>query len=221
MPRLKLKQLAGPGSDKSGYGLKLDASGVAIDYFDLADVGNKGPLGYYATVYTVANEQAKNNIDTTKIHPGDQVYVMDDGAGMWAQYIASSVSSDTTPVVSWTLMSSQTSASASGTAKTISVPLTYQSSSTILLTSIVPYTRVLEISIDVLTPFDQTSSVTFGDDSNNIRLADNSNLDLSSVGTYIITPSTQYTGTSNTDIKAYFSVGSATSGSATITISCV
>lgn len=221
MSRLKLKQIAGPGSDRAGYGLKLSPDGSSIDYFDLNDVGEKGPLGYFATVYTVANEAGKNAIDTTKIKPGDQVYVTDDGNGKWAQYIASAISTNSPPVVTWTKMADQDSASSSSSAKTKSVSLTYQTPSPIAVSEISPNVRVIEVTIEVTEAFNPSSTLSVGDDSDKSRLASSDNIDLMTVGTYMTTPSYQYSGTGETEVNVYLDPGTTSSGSATVTISYI
>ena len=221
MSRLRLKQIAGPGSDQAGFGLKVSSDGSTIDYFDLSAVGEKGPLGYFATVYTVADETAKAAIDTTQIKPGDQVYVADDGQGKWAQYIASAVSSDTPPVVTWTLIADQDSASSASSAKTVGVSLTYQTSSPIAVSEISPNVRVIEVTIEVTEAFNPSSTLSVGDDSDNSRLASSDNIDLTTVGTYMTTPSYQYSGTGETEVNVYLDPGTTSSGSATVTISYI
>lgn len=221
MSRLRLKQIAGPGENLANYGLKISSDGNSIDYFDLSEVGEKGPLGYYATVYTVANEEEKAAIDTTGIKPGDQVYVADDGQGKWAQYVASAVSSDNPPVITWTLLADQDSANSSSTAKTVSVSLTYQTSSPIAISEISPLIRVIEVTIEVTEAFNPSSTLSVGDDSDNSRLASNDNIDLMTIGTYMTTPSYQYSGTDDTEINVYLDPGTTSSGSATVTISYI
>lgn len=221
MSRLKIKQIAGPGSDQAGYGLKISTDGSSIDYFDLSAVGEKGPLGYFATVYTVATLSDRSTIDTTKINPGDQVYVADNGDGKWAQYIASTISSDSPPVVTWTLIADEDSANSSSSAKTVSVSLTYQTSSPIAISDISPNIRVIEISIDVTEQFNSSSTMSVGDDSDNSRLASSDNIDLTTLGTYMTTPSYQYSGTGETEINVYMTPGTTSTGAATVTISYI
>ena len=221
MPRLKLKQIAGPGAQQAGYGLKISSDGGTIDYFDLSDVGEKGPLGYFATVYTVADEAAKNAIDTTKIKPGDQAYVINDGNNKWAQYLASSMSTDTPPVVTWTKIADEDSANSASSAKTKSVSLTYQTPSPVLISSISPTLRVIEVTIEVTETFNNSSLITVGDDSDNSRLASSDNIDLTTLGTYVTTPSYQYNGTENTEVNVYLTPGTTSSGAVTVTISYI
>ena len=178
--------------------------------------GTTGPLGYYATIYTVPDINTRNSLNTTLIEPGDQVFVASDVNG-WGYYIASSVSSDTVPVVTWTNFANISSAASQYITNNITI--TYQSSPEILLTTINPLNRVAEITINVTNSFHPSATLTIGDSIINNSLVTDVESDLYNVGIYSITPNYQYSNM--TDINVYLNVGPSTTGSATISISVI
>ena len=73
------------------------------------------------------------------------------------------------------------------------------------------------ITIDVITGFNGSPSLTVGDASDAARLVANSDIDLSSAAVYTVTSSYEYAA--ETDIVAYYSSGGASSGSVKIAVS--
>lgn len=176
-----------------------------------------GPLGYYATVYRVDTIAARDALDTTEMKPGDQVYVTDAGNGEWAHFIASAINAG---VVTWTKLVNQDSSDVDG--KTISVEYEIGApSATLDIHSVTPSVRVTLVTIEVTTPFNTTATLNVGDDGLHTRLVDDSLLDLSTAGTYTVTPSYQFGGTGETMVRAYFTPGTSTQGKAKVTISYI
>jgi hypothetical protein len=78
-------------------------------------------------------------------------------------------------------------------------------------------TRVVEVSIEVTTVFDGSADITIGDAANNSRLLDNSEVDLQTLGVYVVYPVYQFDSAEDTDVLVYYT-GSPTQGAAKITI---
>lgn len=178
--------------------------------------GSSGPLGYSATVYTVATIADRDALDTTLLNPGDQVYVSSNENGIWALYIASAIdTTQTPPVVTWTQISDDFSNDVdSGTTST---NITYQTPNSTNLVSIKQGVRIINIVINVTEVFSSDAQLTIGDDSINDRLVDNNDLDLTIIGNYSIFPNYEYSQL--TEIKSYLTIGASTTGKATITVS--
>ena len=81
--------------------------------------------------------------------------------------------------------------------------------------------RPQEVVVDVTTAFDGSSTINIGDDGDNDRLMSDSYIDLSTVGTYTVTPKFVYMDTvdANNTIKAYVVAGTSSQGAASIMIS--
>jgi hypothetical protein len=77
--------------------------------------------------------------------------------------------------------------------------------------------RVVEISVEVTEAFDGSADITIGDASVNDRILSDTEVDLQTVGNYVVAPVYQFPSDQNTDVNVYFS-GSPTQGSAKVTI---
>lgn len=179
---------------------------------------SSGPLGYYTTTYNVANITARNAIDVTGLEVGDLCYVQDDGTGHWVQYIVSA-QDPTTQAPTWTILVQQSASTTD--AKTATYTLTSSSPSSFYLCQVAPGSSVTQITIAVTTAFATNASLLIGDATTNSDLVADSDSDLSIVGTYKIYPQFTYSGQQYTQVNGYFTVGSSTTGQATITVSFV
>jgi len=138
---------------------------------------------------------------------GSTAFVQNDGNGEWAQYIY--VSSG------WIRQSDQDSAATD--ANTMSTQILPFSSGNTTIGTVSATSRVTLITIDVITGFNGSPSLTVGDASDAARLVANSDIDLSSAAVYTVTSSYEYAA--ETDIVAYYSSGGASSGSVKIAVS--
>lgn len=167
-------------------------------------------------VMKVSNVTERDAIPSGNLNIGDQVYVSDTGQGEWAFFIVNNKVGST---ITWTKLVDQDSSSVDG--RTVSQTITYTSPSTTLLTRVSPTNRVSLVTLEVTTPFHTSATLSIGDDALNARLVGNQDIDLSTVGTYSITPSYQYGGTDETNINAYLDAGTSTQGSAKIIVSYI
>lgn len=112
--------------------------------------------------------------------------------------------------------------SAETDAKSLSYTLNFNSSSTIILGNVSPGSRVVGVSIRVITPFNGTPLLSIGDDTNGVDVhMDPSFNDLTVLDQFVSESNFTYTGTQDTDIKAYFNTGGCTVGQAQIIVSYV
>jgi hypothetical protein len=65
------------------------------------------------------------------------------------------------------------------------------------------------------------ATITIGDSGDADRLMEDDDIDLQSVGTYNSQPGYQYSGGSDSDIVAYFNVGTSTQGSIKVAVTYV
>jgi len=157
------------------------------------------------STFVVADIPARNAL--VGLTDGSTAFVQNDGNGEWAQYIY--VSSG------WIRQSDQDSAATD--ANTMSTQILPFSSGNTTIGTVSATSRVTLITIDVITGFNGSPSLTVGDASDAARLVANSDIDLSSAAVYTVTSSYEYAA--ETDIVAYYSSGGASSGSVKIAVS--
>lgn len=198
--------------------IRLDTVNRGIYLMGSAGGAVAGPLGYYASVYRVADLAERDAIDPTQLQLGDQAYVANAGSGEWAHYIVSAKTEEPA-AVTWTKLVDKDASDVDG--RTVSTVLDVNSQPAVDLYSVTPTTRVTLVTIEVITPFHTSASLNIGDDELHTRLVDDSLLDLSTAGTYTVTPSYQFGGTGETMVRAYLNIGTSTEGQAKVTISYV
>jgi hypothetical protein len=172
----------------------------------------------FATVYHVANLAARDLLDLTKLKPGDQAYIEDAGQGEWALHMVRSKTLDPLSV-SWTKLVDFDSSTVDG--RTVGVTFDYKQAVPLDLYRISPLDRVTVVTVEVLEAFHTSADLSIGDDADHERLAESQHIDLSTLGTYTITPSYQYGGTEESMIRAYPNPGTSTSGRVKVTISYI
>lgn len=171
---------------------------------------------------TGAGAGSKNNVvaDITArnalsgMTSGDLAYVLDAsdlpadaGTGEYAIYMWNGSA--------WTLIANQDSANSDN--KTNSVVITNASGATVALISAGNGSRVVSCSVDVTSAFDGTFELTVGTSGNNSLVMSADDHDLQSVGSYVVNPTSQLDVNAETVINVY-TTGTATTGSATVTI---
>jgi hypothetical protein len=107
--------------------------------------------------------------------------------------------------------------SAGSDAKTSSVTVTSVSTGTIALSRAGNGSRIVSCTVDVTTSFDGTFDFTVGDVGDVDWIMSLADHDVQSLGSYVITPTTQLTVAQETQINIYVT-GIATTGSAVVTI---
>ena len=178
--------------------------------------GSSGPLGYNASIYTVATIADRDALDTTLLNPGDQVYVGTDTDGVWGLYLASEIDSTTNPpTVTWLKISDQFSSQSD--AGTTQKTITYQTPSATDIITVRGSVRIFNIIISVTEAFASDATFMLGDDLVTNRLVDNSDIDLTVVSSYSVSSNYEYDET--TTIKSFLSAGASTTGSLTVTLS--
>jgi len=156
----------------------------------------------------VANNFALNALSA---QTGDTAYVIDSGNGEWKFMIYNGTS--------WIQLSDEDSADVDANTITATVTQAGGTGNTTIGT-VSNNSRVTLVSVEVITPFDDTNAtLTVGDSGDNDRLVTNDEIDISSTGTYAVQPAYQYTSGSDTDIVAYLNIGSSTQGEVKILVS--
>jgi hypothetical protein len=156
----------------------------------------------------VANNFALNALSA---QTGDTAYVIDSGNGEWKFMIYNGTS--------WIQLSDEDSADVDANTITATVTQAGGTGNTTIGT-VSNNSRVTLVSVEVITPFDDTgATLTVGDSGDNDRLVTNDEIDISSTGTYAVQPAYQYTSGSDTDIVAYLNIGSSTQGEVKILVS--
>ena len=149
------------------------------------------------------------------LDPGSMVFVEDSGNGNheYAVYMWNGTSFIT--------ISTQNSAEAD--ANTISFTLYYNSPAVNLLGSILPGHRAVNITVDVVIPFDGPgATLSIGDAQNGVTgLMDTSENDLTSIQDFMTEGKYVYTGTQEVNFSAYYTAMGSTQGQAEIIVSYV
>jgi hypothetical protein len=141
---------------------------------------------------------------------GDQAFVQDKGNGEWAQYLWDGTV--------WIILSTEDSATVD--ADTIFLTVTFSDTGTLPIGTISNNSRVTLVTVDVITPFDGSPTLTVGDSGDPARLMDDSLHDLTVAGDYHTDHSDYvYDGGSDVTINAYFDPGGSTAGEANIILS--
>jgi hypothetical protein len=150
------------------------------------------------------------------IATGDIIKVDSDADGEYAVYISNQ--DNPTQLSHLTLISTRDSAEAD--AQTLKVTATYNGGN-VTLGNVSATSRPAHVSVTVDTAFDGSTTMNIGDDGDNSRLMADSYIDLSTTGTYTVSPSYVYSGVdsdANNTIKAYVVAGTSTQGSATVVV---
>jgi hypothetical protein len=191
--------------------VSVATDGIYIEAFRY--VGQKGVVTDASKVYVVANITARNAL--TGLNAGDIAHVVDAsgiaadaGSGEYANYLwTGSV---------WRLISTQDSARTDALTQSVNITGPLPGSPT-AIGVVGTGTRVVNITVEVTTPFDGTAAITIGDSADNDRLVIVDEVDLQSAGTYVAIPSFQYSASAETTLNVYYS-GTATTGAATVTM---
>ena len=149
------------------------------------------------------------------IKTGDIIKVTSDADGEYAVYLADQ--DDPANVGHLTLISTKDSAETD--ANTLRANVTYNGGN-VSLGDVSATSRAAEVVVDVTTAFDGSSTINIGDDSDNNRLMPDAYMDLSTVGTYTVTPKFVYTNATDATntIKAYVVAGTSSQGAASIMV---
>ena len=155
--------------------------------------------------FVVADIAARDALD---VLVGDQAFVIDKNDSEWGMFLWDGSF--------W--VSTSTEESARVDSRSLSVDIAFNESSPVTIGEVNSGVRVTPITIEVLTPFDGSPTISVGDVGDLSRLFEDSNVDLSIAGTYTSTPAFLYTSGSDTDIIVTYSAGGATAGLARVTI---
>jgi hypothetical protein len=182
---------------------------LGVHSVDNGEIGNvlvveQGGTASVST-HVVADITARNAL--TGLTDGSTAFVQNDGNSEWALYIY--VSS------AWVRQSDEDSAATD--ANTMSVTLLPFSSGNTTIGTVSATSRVTLVTMEVVSAFNGSPTLTVGDLGDASRLASNNDIDLSATGVYTVTSAYQYAA--ETDIIAYYSAGGAGSGSVKITVS--
>lgn len=196
------------GSPIAGLGLQSARngsipSGLVIEQF--VTTSNGGTVKVYATL---GDLPASGEV-------GEQAYVIDsdDGngskVGEWTLFMwDGSV---------WVKLADEDSASTD--ANSITLDITPTSAASEVIGTVSDGSRVVSVSIEVITPFDGAPSLTIGDNRAVDSLMSDALSDLGSLDTYLTSSGYVYQTGQDVDISSNFTVGGATTGLARIVVS--
>lgn len=203
-----------PGTKTATIGsgnVTVAGNGIYIEAYQYVGAKGVATAGATSKTYVVADITARNAL--SGLAAGDIVYVTDAsgnpadaGAGEYAVYLWNGSA--------FVLIATQDSARSDSL--TSSVNLTPASSGSISLGRIGNGARVVAISVDVTEAFDGSFAFVVGDAGDADRLVDGNDVDLASVGTYVITPTYQFPTNAETELLLAIS-GTATAGAALVT----
>jgi hypothetical protein len=163
---------------------------------------------YANTNYIVPNIAGLNTL--TNMRVGDQVYVQADANGQWAMYLYTASG--------WVEIANQ--ASASTDASSLQVVITPSSPVSQSIGVVSLDSTIISVMVQVTVPFTADAVLTIGTSSVVDAIMPASNIDLTTIGNYEIDPSFIYESTApDFNVDVYFTVGSATTGSATVIVS--
>jgi hypothetical protein len=137
--------------------------------------------------------------------PGDQSYVINKGDGEWGQYIYDGSQ--------WRMTTSQETSKVDSDTYSAEV---MNSTATVALGEVGAGCKVTTVMIEVTHAFASSATISVGDAANNSRLAANDHIDLSTVGTYAVTPS--YIYSVDTTINVYITAALSNTGRAIVSI---
>lgn len=192
------------------------ANGVYIQAYQYTGTTldqNLASIGSSSKTTVVANIAARNALTPNS---GDIAHVLDAsgdpanaGPGQFADYLWTGSA--------WQVIATENSARADAATQSLVISNADFANSTEVIGMVGSNTRVVEVSVNVTVAFDATAGITIGDSGDNSRLVDNTDVDLSTTGVYVIQPYYQFPANTDTSVTAYYS-NSPTVGNATITI---
>ena len=147
----------------------------------------------------------------TNASDGDTAYIFDIGDGEWGFYIYSNGA--------WVVISSETGASVD--ARSFDRIITYTSNAETVIHKVSGTVRVVNVSLKIITPFDNEATITVGDANDNARYMTAHENDTSSIGEYQSFPSHIYAQSQKQDISVYLNANGATQGEARVLITYV
>lgn len=192
--------------------VSIGVDGIYIEVYRY--IGNKGVAASGATSknYVVADIAARDAL--TGLTAGDIVHVQDAsaipshaGAGEYANYMWSGSG--------FVLFSTQDSARTD--ALTSAITITSASAASVSFGRVGNGVRIVTISVEVTSAFDGDREFAMGDATVADRLADDSLVDLQTVGTYVINPTYQFPANTETEVLIGLA-GTSTVGSALVTV---
>lgn len=205
------------GQDASEITLVSDPSNTSNVLSDLgiysAENGIKAKALYVAEgLRKGENYMVFNNTqrETLNVIVGDGAYVEDGGNGEWQYWLYTSTG--------WELIATEDSARTD--ADVLSITLDYTNAGTNPIGTVSNNSRVTNVSVEVIVPFDDiNSTLNIGDSEVNDRVMSNDIIDLTEIGTYNFTPSYVYDQGGDTDINAYLDASLSTQGQIKIIVS--
>lgn len=165
-----------------------------------------------STTTYVVNNQTELAAISAKV--GDTAFVSDSGNPLgpqeWAYYIYHNGS--------WVLVSTQDTA---GQQKSYKTTVAWNGMNTNLIHRVDHNVRVINVSVEVTTPFNGGAALTVGDSNNLARHMSDYENDLSETGVYYSFPNHLYNETTEIHVNAYLNKGNATQGEAEVLITYV
>lgn len=190
------------GDNMANLGLYSVQNGIVPDVMVVENWDRK------ADNYVVQNITERDSLTSLLI--GDEVFVNDTGNGEWSKWLYDGSQ--------WKLIATEDSARTD--ADVLSITLDYTNIGTNLIGTVSNNSRVTNVSVEVLVPFDDVNStLNIGDSDVNDRVMSNDIIDLTEVGTYNFTPSYVYDQGGDTDINAYLDASLSTQGQIKIIVS--
>lgn len=199
---IRLSNVIGNNSDiLADFGVYSVENGIKARAIYIGQGVRKGDV--YSVLDNIQREQLE-------VIVGDAAYVEDGGNGEWQYWLYTSQG--------WNIIATEDSARTD--ADVLSATIDYDSGSEIVIGTVSNNSRVANVTVNVIVPFnDGAASLNIGDSIDNTRVMPDSVIDLTEVGTYSFTPSFVYKDGGDTDIVAYLDAAGSTQGSFKVIVS--
>lgn len=156
--------------------------------------------------------------DALTPNEADMAFVRVGTSGEWELYLYDSGFPTNPP---WVLLATQDSARTDANTLVYLIAYTESSGSPITMGNVSQNSRVSQVVVDVITPFDGSPVITVGDAGDASRLLSNAFIDLTEAGTYVVTVDHTYTSATDTDILLYYNFAGSSAGQCRVSVTYV
>jgi len=176
-------------------------------------------LGSSSNIFVVDTIAERNALAGGSASGGDQVFVRTGASGEWEMYLYDAGFPTNPP---WVLLATADSARTDANTYEREILYTEGVASPIVLGNISQNSRVTIVTVDVTVAFnDATASIDVGDSGDTARLLSNDFIDLTEIGTYVVTADYVYTSALDTDILVTYNFGTSTQGACRVIVTYV
>ena len=196
-----------PPADARPLLLRLEDARSALVLSSGIDIG---PRGYVNAVQLVDTPDERDAL--TDLNPGDQIFVRDDGNGLWSAYLYDDVAG-------LVLITSQEISTSSPGSRNLMLGAASDLEGS--FAQMLYGSRVLDLTVEVIEPFDGTASIRLFNAADGAVLMDDVISDLSTPGRYTVFPAYQYLLGAESDLRYHFTKSAVTTGTLRISVSFI